>query len=73
VAGIKLGTRGLIRSGRSAGRHILIEDHVETTGGYLILLEPVGDLIGSDMWIDKDDLQEAFKQAAWEIDWDPKD
>jgi hypothetical protein len=67
---IKLNTRGLIKAGRWAGRHILIEDQVPSTGGYLILLEPEGEAIGSDVWIAEDALDRAFEQAAWEIEWE---
>lgn len=67
---IRLNRRGLIKSGRSASRHILIEDQIRSTGGYLILLEPEGELMGSDVWIAKDDLDRAFEEAAWEIEWE---
>jgi len=48
----------------------LIEDQIRSTGGYLILLEPEGELMGSDVWIAKDDLDRAFEEAAWEIEWE---
>jgi hypothetical protein len=70
LAGIKVNVRGLVRSGRWAGRYVTIEDDREQTGGYLILFEPdVKGQGGGDIWVKKEDLEPLFAEAAPQVDW----
>jgi hypothetical protein len=70
LAGIKINVRGLVRSGRWAGRYVTIEDDREKTGGYLILFEPdANGQGGGDIWVEKKDLEPLFAEAAPQVDW----
>jgi Immunity protein 40 len=67
---VRVGFPGQVVYGRHEGQPLLIEDRVETTGGYLLLLGP--DNQGheaSDHWIIAADLQTAITEAGWAINW----
>lgn len=68
---IEIGRRGRIRAGRWSGQSIFIQDDRQKTGGFLILLGP--DTAGKnagDIWVVADDLEKAFAEAAWEVEWE---
>jgi hypothetical protein len=70
LAVIKINVRGLVRSGRWAGRYVTIEDNRELTGGYLILFEPdAKGQGGGDIWVERKDLEPLFADAAPQVDW----
>jgi hypothetical protein len=67
---IRKDTPGTITTGRWKGQTILIEDQTATTGGYLILIGPneKGEQ-GGDLWVEAGELEAAFEEAGWEIQW----
>ena len=67
---IRKNTKGLIVAGKWKGQAILIEDTVKETGGYLILIGPdARGEQGGDLWIESVQLEKAFEQAGWEVEW----
>jgi hypothetical protein len=65
---IPVGKRGIIKKGPDAGHFIYVEDNL--MGGFLIHTSPDADFQrGMDGWVDKEDLDQYFNEAGWEIDW----
>jgi hypothetical protein len=68
---IEIGRLGKIVSGDDAGDYILVQDQLTETGGYLILLghDPALTSGGGDYWVERHQLEKAFKQKRWTVDW----
>ena len=78
MASIEIGQLGRITDGEGKGQWILVQDQLAETGGYLILMGQDPSLVdGADYWLEGDDLERAFQQKKWVVDWkaaadDPK-
>jgi hypothetical protein len=67
---IPIGKKGRIKNGVEAGQFVYVEDNLEQTGGFLIHTAPTSDCeTGMDDWVDKEGLEQFFKESGWQIDW----
>ena len=67
---VPIGRKGKILHGRLTGNYVLIQDDLENTGGYLILIASDEDFQhGHDDWVEKDELDAYLEEADWEIEW----
>ena len=68
---IRVGKKGHIRKGKSAGWFVLVQDDSANTGGFLILTAKDIDFKeGFDGWVENTSfLEQYFQEAGWEIDW----
>lgn len=67
---IEIGRVGKIVSGEQTGDYILVQDNLAETGGYLILLgDDPAFKTGGDYWVGREDLEKAFMQRKWTVDW----
>jgi hypothetical protein len=62
--------KGRIKSGENAGFFVRIPDDSTNTGGYLVLLWKEDSPVGYDSSVETlADLEQFFRESAWEIDW----
>jgi hypothetical protein len=69
---IKIGKKGLIKSGDYEGWHVTIQDDAENSGGYLVLIQSPdkSNPIGYDDWVEnKEYLNKYIRDSNWTIDW----
>jgi hypothetical protein len=68
---IRIGKKGRITKGTSAGWFVLVDDDSENTGGFLILTAKDIDFEdGFDNWVENmSSLEQYFQEAGWEIEW----
>jgi len=75
VMEISLHHWGIIQQGDNEGWYVFIQDDVENTGGYLVIVAKSPDLNsteGFDGWAEDIDALEGYiQESKWVIDWIP--
>ncbi|MDX1932940.1 MAG: hypothetical protein SFU56_10075 [Capsulimonadales bacterium] len=72
MTNIPVGVKGRILNEGEAEPYVLVQDDVYNTGGYLVLTSDTWDFTsnnGHDYWVLKDELEDFFQEAMWQIDW----
>lgn len=66
----KIGKKGRIKNGLHAGFFVRIQDDLQNTGGYLVLIWRETPSAGYDNWTENlTDLDQFFRESGWEIEW----
>jgi hypothetical protein len=69
---LRIGTLGLIKAGREAGRYVEVLDDSQHTGGFLIFTYSDADRSPEvfDAWAESIvEVEAYFDESSWEIEW----
>lgn len=67
---IPIGKKGFIVNEEVPEPYIIVQDELNNTGGYLVLVSATGDFVnGYDYWVLQGDLEKFFEEAKWEVTW----
>jgi hypothetical protein len=66
----KIGKKGRIKNGTHAGFFVRIQDDLQNTGGYLVLIWRETPSVGYDNWVKNlTDLDPFLCESGWNIEW----
>lgn len=68
---IPIGVIGHILNAEAHESYVLVQDVLNSTGGYLILTSDNPNFVGNayDSWVLKDDLEACFLENDWQVEW----
>lgn len=67
---VPVGVKGRIRNAGVKEPYVFVQDDLSNTEGYLVLTSDNIDFTtGYDGWVLKNDLDEYFQEAGWDVQW----